>query len=164
MKKADKEPKWIDNLRLLMGAKGFNPRSLSLKAGLNPTAVRDMLEGRAKFPRYDTVESLAQALEVTPAQLMGGATTHENPIPAAAPQTTNDEDLDLLTEIITRLQEVAEDHRHKLEPSHFAAMVSIIYKQMLAKPAQDKASKTSITNKIQNLIDYETLRRRTGSQ
>jgi len=40
----------------------FNARSLSLRAGLNATAVRDMIEGRSRYPRYDTVESLAGAL------------------------------------------------------------------------------------------------------
>ena len=39
-------PTWVENLRILMAEQGFNPRSLSLRAGLNATAVRDMIEGR----------------------------------------------------------------------------------------------------------------------
>lgn len=52
--RAPSQPQWIEILRELMNSQGLNPRSLSLKAGLGATAVRDMLEGRARFPRYDT--------------------------------------------------------------------------------------------------------------
>src|ERR1700729_3036568 len=96
-------PIWVQNLRVLMEQQGFNPRSLSLKSGLNPTAVRDMLEGRTKFPRYDTARSLATTLGITPATLMS-----ETPITSEAGKKGEEygEDLELLTEIIARLQEV----------------------------------------------------------
>src|ERR1700743_1870546 len=68
--KQNNQPMWVRNLRALMEQKNFNPRSLSLKAGLNATAVRDMLEGRSRFPRYDTATALAEALGVTPSVLM----------------------------------------------------------------------------------------------
>lgn len=168
MKKTEQEPRWVAGLRQLMAAQGLNPRSLSLKAGLNPTAVRDMLEGRVKFPRYDTVESLAQALCVTPAQLMGGhepeTKTNETGIKAKSADPLAEEDLNILTEIITRLQEVAEDYRHTLEPKEFAAMVATIYRQIKPEPQQTKRNVLSgLTPKIQNLMDYERLRRRSAS-
>ena len=62
MPKQKQQPNWRRHLQELMETKGFNPRSLSLAAGLNATAVRDMLEGRTMSPRYDTARSLAYAL------------------------------------------------------------------------------------------------------
>src|ERR1700691_2909369 len=97
-------PVWVRNLRAMMEQKNYNPRSLSLKAGLNATAVRDMLEGRSRFPRYDTALALAKALDTTPAILMNDAKTAE----PAAKAGALDQDLDLLTEIIARLKEAAD--------------------------------------------------------
>lgn len=163
-KRHEQEPKWLDNLRALLAHRKLNPRALSLKAGLNATAVRDMLEGRARFPRYDTVEALAKALEVTPAQLMGG--TPESVISgllyAGKKDPLADEDLNLLTEIIARLQEVAEDHNQKLKPTDFAAMVTTIYRQVRGGQLQ-KITKAGLEPQISHLLTYETLRKRVGN-
>jgi len=166
MKKSENEPKWIENLRVLIAHKGSNPRALSLAAGLNATAVRDMLEGRAKFPRYDTVESLSKALGVTPAQLMGGdpqtlVSQIGNDQPATDPLA--DDDLNLLTEIISKLQEAAQAYRQSLKPDDFAAMVTSIYRQ-IGTQMDTKARKAEIAPRIENLIAYESLRHRSGSK
>ncbi len=44
---------------------GYNPRSLSLAAGLGITAVRDILENRIVSPRYQTLEALSRLLGVS---------------------------------------------------------------------------------------------------
>ncbi len=150
------QPRWAANLRALMQAGGFNPRSLSLKAGLNPTAVRDMLEGRTRFPRYDTVQALAEALGTTPAQLMGGEPKNAAPLKSA---NNPDNDLDLLTEIIARLQEVAAEYTHPLNPRDFAGIVTAIYRQLQGSKPR-KAAAVSLRPKICNLLEYEALRRR----
>ncbi|HEU0117742.1 MAG TPA: helix-turn-helix transcriptional regulator, partial [Alphaproteobacteria bacterium] len=106
-------PSWVRNLRTLMDEQGFNPRSLSLKAGLNATAVRDMLEGRSRFPRYDTVKALAEALGTTPALLMSD---NEAAKEVDIKGLVFGQDLELLTEILTRLQEVTVDLNRKLPP------------------------------------------------
>src|SRR5690349_14733394 len=100
--KSAKLPGWARKLRSMMEKKGYNPRSLSLKAGLNATAVRDMLEGRSRYPRYDTIKALADTLDTTPALLMGDKEY-------VTPAGTNDftEDLELLTEVIAELQRTA---------------------------------------------------------
>ena len=139
------------NLRVLMGLKGFNPRSLSLAAGLNATAVRDIFEGRARSPRYNTIQALANVLHVTPAQLMASTT------PAALDDGDSDlrqGDLNLLTEIIARLQETMEDRNRTLAPRDFAAMAMAIYKQVQTHPPQD------LSQHIDQLVNYEMLRRR----
>jgi len=170
--KQDKQPKWLDNLRALMASKEFNPRSLSLKAGLNATAVRDMLEGRAKFPRYDTIEALARALDVAPAQLMGGGfdlpEREGEKTVSKTSQAENDaladDDLNLLTEIITRLQETAHEYRQSLKPKDFAAMVTTIYREVQSKPSTTKSGKAAIDSHAHHLITYETLRQRAASR
>jgi transcriptional regulator with XRE-family HTH domain len=149
-------PLWVRNLRTLMEQQGFNPRSLSLTAGLNATAVRDMLEGRTKFPRYDTARALAGALNTTPAALMGDADiTGDAGFKAAG----FDEDLELLTEIIARLQEVIEENGRRLPPRDFAAMAAAIYRRMQEGDARKK-SLGAIGPKIHDLLDYELMRQK----
>ena len=66
-----------DEIRRRMEAGGFNQKSLARAAGLNETAVRDILIGKSRHPRHDTVQKIAGALECTAAQLIepavGGA-------------------------------------------------------------------------------------------
>ncbi|NDC56826.1 MAG: XRE family transcriptional regulator, partial [Alphaproteobacteria bacterium] len=95
--------KWIITLEKLMDAQGVTPRSLSLQAGLNETAVRDILMGRAKFPRYDTLKSIADVLGTTPAFLMGDDKTKTDLAKGKIPDPAQ---LELLTEIIARASEV----------------------------------------------------------
>jgi hypothetical protein len=66
---------------------GYNPRSLSLTAGLGMTAVRDILDGRIASPRYATIEALAKVLGVSVAFLAAGDGAGE---PAAAGAETKD--------------------------------------------------------------------------
>jgi len=150
-----KTPNWVRNLRLLMEKQGFNPRSLSMKAGLNPTAVRDMLEGRTKFPRYDTARALAIALGTTPVALMGD---EDSALEIEQKGSEFGDDLELLTEIIARLQEVIAEHNRRLPPRDFAAMTATLYRRMQDKTARRKGMNT-IRPQIHDLLDYEELRR-----
>ncbi len=56
------EQDWRDSFERRMAAAGFSARSLSIAAGLNPTAVRDILIGRSKQPRFQTLYRLARVL------------------------------------------------------------------------------------------------------
>lgn len=60
---------WREGLQLRMAAAGHSARSLSLAAGLSPTAVRDILSGRSKRPRFQTLYRVAQVLGCTPEEL-----------------------------------------------------------------------------------------------
>ena len=53
---------WRDALDLRITAAGFNPRAVSLAAGLGATAVRDILSGRSQQPRRQTLHRIAQVL------------------------------------------------------------------------------------------------------
>lgn len=152
---ASKLPHWVNNLRKLMTEQDYNPRSLSLKAGLNATAVRDMLEGRSRFPRYDTAQALAEALNTTPAALMSeeGVTT------ADAKNAISANDLELLTEIIARLQEVTEELNRTLSPRDFAAMTATIYHRIQDSEGR-KTKLGAIRPQIHDLLDYEMLRQK----
>lgn len=147
-------PRWVETLRDLMESEGLNPRSLSLKAGLSPTAVRDMLEGRSRFPRYDTAEALARALGTTPAFLMSNDSAEEHTM----------DDTGLLTEIIARLQEISEELEHPLSPREFAAMAATIYRRMQDEEKKHGAASAiqNIGAKIYDLLDYEKLRKQGG--
>jgi len=146
--------RWVRNLRTLMEQKGFNPRSLSLKAGLNATAVRDMLEGRTKFPRYDTARALAGALGTTPVTLMGDAGAAAEASPKGRQCGA---DLELLTEIITRLQQAVAEHHRRVSPRDFAAMTATLYRRLQGSESRRKGA-GSIRPQIHDLLDYERLR------
>jgi transcriptional regulator with XRE-family HTH domain len=156
MAKTKSSTNWVRNLRAMMEQRGFNPRSLSLAAGLNATAVRDMLEGRSKSPRYDTAQALAGALDTTPAALMGDE--------AAAAEMGRKgpgfrEDLELLTEIIARLQETAEEDRRVVSPREFAAIVATLYRSLRGSDKSRRAPGV-IKSQVYELLDYETLRQK----
>lgn len=152
-KKSAATPHWVNNLRRLMEEQDYNPRSLSLKAGLNATAVRDMLEGRSRFPRYDTALALAEALNTTPAQLM----SDPKDVVEDSKSSISNRDLELLTEIIARLQETTEELDRKLSPRDFAAMTASIYHRIHDTEGR-KAQLGSIRPQIHDLLDYEKLR------
>lgn len=58
-----------------MKALGLNPKSLSKKAGLNQTFVRDLSKGKSRNPRADSLDKLATALGCTVSDLTNGATS-----------------------------------------------------------------------------------------
>ena len=60
-----------DVLRKRRDDKGLNNRSLSLAADLNETAVRDLLN-KVEDPRIGTLLRLAEALDCSPYELLGG--------------------------------------------------------------------------------------------
>lgn len=50
-------------IRARIAQLGTNPRAVSDKAELGPTAVRDILDGRSRSPRENTLRKIAKALE-----------------------------------------------------------------------------------------------------
>jgi hypothetical protein len=161
--KVNATPEWVKNLRRLMDEQKLNPRKLSLLAGLNATAVRDMIEGRSRFPRYDTVQALADSLGTTPALLMSGKKTGAE---SQAKGGAFGQNIELLTEIITRLQETAAETGRELSPREFAAMSATIYRRFL-----EDGGETTLKNKIgalkpqiYDLLEYEALRHKRGKQ
>ena len=150
-------PAWVQNLRTLMAEQGYNPRSLSLRAGLNATAVRDMIEGRSRFPRYDTVQAMADALNTTPARLM--SSDHKAPDTHGKSEGFG-QDIELLTEIIARLRETATELGRDLSPREFAAISATIYRKLHESTdlPNRKTRLSSIKPQIHDLLEYETLR------
>lgn len=57
-------------LKAILEAKGFNPRSLSLKVGSNPTLVRDIILRNTNSPTSKTWDKLAAALGVPASELL----------------------------------------------------------------------------------------------
>jgi transcriptional regulator with XRE-family HTH domain len=67
---AEQSSPLAEEIHRRMLAAGLNPKSLSLRAGLNETFVRDILKGRTRYPRTDTLAKLAAALGCSPADLL----------------------------------------------------------------------------------------------
>lgn len=149
-KTPEEKPQWLQTLLSLMEARHMSPRQLSLLAGLNPTAVRDMLTGRARYPRYDTLQALANVLGTTPSYLMEGAVTKDLINVGKKMPLDN---LDLLTEIIARVQEIADDMQRELSPRELAAMATAIYRQILDSAPQH-VSAAQVTTQAQTLVAY----------
>ncbi len=53
-----------------MAALSLSQKGLAQLAGLNDTAVRDIVSGRSRHPRHDTIEKLAEALGCSAAELL----------------------------------------------------------------------------------------------
>lgn len=62
---------FVENLVLHMTRAGMNAARLSKLAGLNPRAVRDILDGRVESPRVKTVLALEKALKLEVGALLG---------------------------------------------------------------------------------------------
>ena len=59
------------NLEAMMARKGTNPAEVARRSGLNPTGVYDILSGKSRSPRLDTLNRIAvQGLGVPLATLL----------------------------------------------------------------------------------------------
>ncbi len=76
-------------IRWRMNGRGFNQKSLARKAGLNETGVRDILQGKSRHPRHDTIEKIAGALGCSVIDLLAPPNQGAKTVGEAAP----DEDL-----------------------------------------------------------------------
>lgn len=59
------------NIARSMTEAGLTQKGLALKAGLGETAIRDILKGRSRHPRHDTIQKIADALNCSAAELLG---------------------------------------------------------------------------------------------
>lgn len=58
------------NLEAAMARKGTNPSEVARNAGINPTGVYDILSGKSRSPRLDTLQKIAsRGLHVSLASL-----------------------------------------------------------------------------------------------
>lgn len=62
MENIEHDPRW-GALARRMESNNYSSRGLAEAAGLNQTAVRDILKGRSKNPGYGTLAKLAQILQ-----------------------------------------------------------------------------------------------------
>jgi transcriptional regulator with XRE-family HTH domain len=68
-----------------MAARGLKPRTLSVRAGLNPEHVRQFLKGDSRSTTVETTQRLAAALGVEPSWLVGGDAPAATPVPNSGP-------------------------------------------------------------------------------
>ena len=61
----------VFNIRAGMQEMGWSGRQLSDQAGLNESAVKNILNERSKYPRVDTLHKIATALETTVGEILG---------------------------------------------------------------------------------------------
>lgn len=64
-----------ERLRALITERNLNPRALSRLVGDNPYLVRDILSGKSRNPRSDTLSAVADALEVPLGAILKGGST-----------------------------------------------------------------------------------------
>ncbi len=75
----------VAELRRRMAAAGFSQKALARAAGLNETAVRDILIGKSRHPRHDTVQKLAAALGCSAGELIDPSSAASGGEQRAAP-------------------------------------------------------------------------------
>ena len=59
-----------ENIQLAMVERSLNAAEVARRAKLNPTAVYDIIKGKIRSPRLDTIEKIADALGVGTLYLM----------------------------------------------------------------------------------------------
>lgn len=57
------------NIEAIMERKRLNPAELARRAGLNPTGVYDILSGKSRSPKIETLGKIAKGLDVPMALL-----------------------------------------------------------------------------------------------
>lgn len=79
-----------DKLRALIAAKKITPRELSRRVGDNPYLVRDILSGKSRNPRTDTIAKIAMELGVDVSEFMvndqGPTLKTDSPSPRIVPR------------------------------------------------------------------------------
>lgn len=76
----------VDRIRQRLDELGRSPRSVSVAVSGGHTLLRDILNGKSKNPRRDTLERLAEELQVSVAWLIGDDNTPPpDPTPKADP-------------------------------------------------------------------------------
>ena len=58
------------NIQSIMESKGINAAQLARDAKLNPTGIYDIISGKSKNPRLDTLHKIARALYVPVSSLL----------------------------------------------------------------------------------------------
>lgn len=72
--------KLSENLDRLIREKNSNRKAVALAAGLTPTTVQYIVNGKTKSPSIDTLARIAKVLGTTPAALTGGEYEDELPV------------------------------------------------------------------------------------
>lgn len=93
-----RETRLARSLRERIKARGLTPHGVSRAAGLNPNAVRDILAGKVRSARFQTVAALARVLGCRPEDL-AGTQPHPRVAEDAAPFDPNDGTAALLSVI-----------------------------------------------------------------
>lgn len=73
MERADIVRVLSENLTTVMEMRGTNAAEVARAAGINPTGVYDILKGKSRSPRLDTVAKIAAALNVPLSSLLDRA-------------------------------------------------------------------------------------------
>lgn len=102
-------PSLSETLTALMREKGTNPTALAAAIGRNKTAVRDIMIGKSRNPRRDTLEKLAKELDVPVERLIsaGVPPDQEQRLVSAfrrLPKDVQERHLALLEEIAAQLE------------------------------------------------------------
>lgn len=103
------------NLRQAMLDKGTNAAELARSAGVNPTGVYDILSGKSRSPRLETVSKLARALGVPTLSLL---------------ESQNNETIK--SQILHLFEQLGDDERERLIVT---AEAWVALKSSAAKPA-----------------------------
>lgn len=89
----------VRNLKRLMAAQGMNPHTLAAAARVNQTAVYDIVSGKSRSPKIETVAKLAAALGTTVSTLIEepGASDLRSDLEAIVQRLAHEEQERLLT-------------------------------------------------------------------
>lgn len=131
--------------------KGWSRRKLSLKAGLNESAVKTILSGKSQHPRHDTLEKLARELECTVEALLADAPAGQDSSAMAVdlrePSTASPIDEGLLFDVIEYVLDVLARVGGVIVSARTAEVILLVYGEMFEVEEADRREQLIATTK-----------------
>ncbi|RZK20659.1 MAG: XRE family transcriptional regulator [Flavobacterium sp.] len=131
------------NLEKKMKEKGFNMKSLSIMAGLNETAVRDIIKGRVNSPTYKNLSKICVVLECSVDEL-----NQTNKTQKTEPEDSREEiNIEILAKSIEKVDLIISQYDAKPDSITRAKLYLTCYKLLIAK-----GNSTKITDIIKKVV------------
>lgn len=125
------------NIKEFCDANKSSFRSLSLKAGLNEKAIQNIMSGKSKHPRTDTIAKIANVIGVSLNNIALSPTDHgaDGGRPQTASGSLNEE---AMKSSMLQMLKMNHNARDRFDDEHLVDLIIRFYKQSIKKPSEDR--------------------------
>lgn len=134
------------NLDRLLAARGESALAASKAAGLPPSGIRDILRGRSRSPRGETLKKLADHFGVSIEELTGGEIRGQ--IDGTGAVQAGDPDPDLLAKVLEATRTNLAAMEVELPPRQEAELVTLLYRHIRRNQPDSAAAEAWLRDMI----------------